>query len=354
LSTLTRAVYKHLSDGLPPDPVVFGTTATMQEIRLEIERLAGTDLPILIEGESGTGKDILARWIHAHSPRRADPFIKVHCPAGPPMLLESELFGYEQGTLVEALRLKPGQVKMAQSGTLFLDEISEMDIDLQAKFLQLLQDGHFTRLGGGKPHRVEARFICSTFRSLAELAEQGEFRKDLLYRINAVHLRLPPLRMRSGDIPALADYMLEACSLKYQVPVRPLSGELLNLLQACAWPGNIRQLENLIRRYVVLGCEEESISAELLDESCPDLLSTVSEKGPVALKKVVRALVRGKERKIILRALHSHHWNRKETARSLGISYQALLHKMRQDQLSPSPVTAGVISDLREDSGYVN
>ncbi|MGH9403791.1 MAG: sigma 54-interacting transcriptional regulator [Terriglobia bacterium] len=338
---------------LPPDAVVFGVTGGMQEIRSEIEKLAGTDLPVLIEGESGSGKDVFARWVHIHSARRTEPFVKVHCPAIPPMLLESELFGYDQGVFSGALRLKLGRVEVARNGTLFLDGISELDIELQSKFLQLLQDGRFTRIGGAEERRMEARFICSTHRSLADLVDAEDFRKDLFYRINAVHLRLPPLRMRLADIPALADYLLEGFERKYGVPVRPLSSEFMKLLQACAWPGNIRQLENLIRRYVVLGCDEESVITGLLDETEPDRLSAVSGKGPITLKKVVRELVREKERKIILRTLHSHHWNRKETARALGISYQALLYKMRQDQLS-QPRTTEAAQQGMDHPSYIN
>ncbi|MGH9344567.1 MAG: sigma 54-interacting transcriptional regulator [Terriglobia bacterium] len=345
---------------MPPDSVIFGVTGLMQEIRSEIEKLAGTDLPILIEGESGAGKDVFARWIHAHSPRQAGAFIKVHCPALPPMLLESDLFGYEQGVFAGALKLKVGQLEEARQGTLFLDGVSELDNELQAKFLRLLQDGRFTRIGGSEERRMSARFICSTRGSLAGQVESEGFRKDLFYRINAVHLHLPPLRMRVADIPSLSLYLLEAFGQKYGVPVRDLSAELMNLLQACTWPGNIRQLENVIRRYVVLGCDEESITAELLNETVPDPLSAVSSSGPVALKKLVRERVREQERRIILRTLHSHHWNRKETARALGISYQALLYKMRQDQLSQPRTDDAANQNLyashpgADRTGYVN
>ncbi|MGH9353385.1 MAG: sigma 54-interacting transcriptional regulator [Terriglobia bacterium] len=345
---------------LPPDPVIFGVTGLMQEIRSEIGKLAGTDLPILIEGESGAGKDVFARWIHAHSLRHSDAFIKVHCPALPPLLLESDLFGYEQGVFAGALKLKVGRLEEAQQGTLFLDGVSELELELQAKFLRLLQEGRFTRIGGSEERRMSARFICSTRHSLAGQVESEEFRKDLFYRINAVHLRLPPLRMRLADIPALSGYLLEAFGRKYGVPVRPFSSELMNLLQACAWPGNIRQLENVIRRYVVLGCDEESVTVELLNETGPDPLSAVSSSGPVALKKLVRERVREQERMIILRTLHSHHWNRKETARALGISYQALLYKMRQDQLSQRRTDEAAHQDTYaahpgvDHPGYVN
>lgn len=345
---------------LPPDQVIFGVTGMMQEIRSEMEKLAGTDLPILVEGESGAGKGVFARWIHAHSPRQAEEFIKVHCPALPSMLLESDLFGYEQGVFGGALKLKVGRLEEARRGTLFLDGVSELDPDLQAKFLRLLQDGRFTRIGGSEDRPMNARIICSTRGSLAGQVEADEFRKDLFYRINAVHLCLPPLRMRLADIPAISDFLLEAFGRKYGVPARPFSAELMRLLQASAWPGNIRQLENVVRRYVVLGCDEESVTAELLNETGPDPLSAVASRGPVALKKVVRERVREQERRIILRTLHSHHWNRKETAQALGISYQALLYKMRQDQLSQQRTDETTQQDLyvippgTNHPGYVN
>lgn len=320
---------------LPPDPVIFGVTGQMQKIRTEIEKLANTDLPVLIEGESGTGKGVLAQWIHHHSLRQSGPLIKVHCPALPAMLFESDLLGYERSTLAAALRQKAGRLEEAGEGTLFLDGISELGAESQAKLLRLLQDGRFTHIGGREGCRVTARFICSAHGSLAERVDVDEFRKDLFYRINAIHLLLPPLRMRLADIPAISDFMLETWSRSYGAPVRPFSTELMNLFQASMWPGNICQLENMIRRYVVLGGDEESVIAELLDGVETDPLSAVASGRPVALKKVVRERVREQERRIILRALHSCHWNRKKTAKALGISYQGLLNKMRQDQLYP-------------------
>lgn len=329
---------QRFSKGLPSGAVIFGTTAAMHDIRQEIEKLAATDLPVLIEGESGTGKDVLARWIHANSLRRKDPFVKIHCPAIPRGLLESKLSGYEAGAFRSAPNSKTGCADITQGGTVYFDKVSELELELQANMLQLIQDGRFTRIGSWQERPAEARFICSTRRSLADLAEMGDFRKDLFYRINAVRLQLPPLRKRLADMPILVDYLLEACERKFGGPVKPFSAELMMLMQACTWPGNIRQLENLTKRYVVLGCEEETISAELLNEAGPDPLCAASAKGRVTLKKVVREVVRKHERKIILRSLHTHRWNRKETARALGISYQALLYKMRQDQLcAPGP-----------------
>ncbi|MGH9398139.1 MAG: sigma 54-interacting transcriptional regulator [Terriglobia bacterium] len=355
MSTLAPSTYslQNFMVDLPPDPVIFGSSGVMQRLREKVEKFASTDLPVLVEGESGAGKDVLARWIHARSARSGSPFIKTHCPAISSMSLESELFGYERGAFTGALKLKPGQVEMAQGGTLFLDEISGVEPGLQARLLRLLQEGSFARVGGSQEHHADVRFICSTHLSLSGRARSGVFRQDRFYRMNAVHLRLPPLRKRLEDVPALAKYMVAACGRKYNVPVRPLSKDIMNLLQASSWPANLRQLENMVRRYVVLGCDEETISAELLGQTAVDRLPGLQTQESMALKKLVREHVKEQERKIILRALHNHHWNRKETANALGITYQALLYKMRQDQLSPTRGTAAR-EELPGTPGFVN
>src|SRR5579872_4058702 len=185
---------------LPPDHVVFGTTRRMEELRERLEKLAATNVPILVRGESGTGKEIIARLIHQRSPWQTGPFVKVSCPAIPGTLLESELFGYEKGAFTGAYANKPGKVQMAERGTLFLDEIGEMDSGLQAKLLQLLQDGQFCPIGGREDRRVEVRMVCATNRDLEEEIEVGNFRQDLFYRINVVSIELPPLRERKVDL----------------------------------------------------------------------------------------------------------------------------------------------------------
>src|SRR3954451_3776510 len=247
---------------MPPDTIVFGRTEVMQAVRERLNKLAGANVPVLIQGESGTGKDIIARMIHIASPWRTGPWVKVNCPAIPGTLLESELFGYEKGAFTGAYGVKPGRVEMAHRGTLFLDEISELDMSLQSKLLQLLQDGQFCRIGAQADKKVEVRIVCATNRKLEEEIENGNFRQDLYYRINVVNLFMPPLRERRSDIDGLVNYFLEYYNRKYNCRARPLSSELMEVLQKYHWPGNIRELENLVKRYVILG-SEEVISSDL-------------------------------------------------------------------------------------------
>ena len=312
----------------PPDTVVFGQSETMQSLRSRLDRVAAANVPVLIHGESGTGKDIIARMVHALSPWKSGPFVKVNCPAIPGTLLESELFGYERGAFTGAYGSKPGRVEMAHRGTLFLDEISELDMPLQSKLLQLLQDGQFCRIGAQADKKVEVRIVCATNRKLEEEIENGTFRQDLFYRINVVNLYMPPLRERRTDIEGLSSYFLEHYNRKYNCKARPLSPELMDVLQKYHWPGNIRELENLIKRYVILG-SEEVISTDLQPRDADLLTSEINFDGPISLKKLTRQATRALERKIILRVLHNHHWNRKKAARALSISYRALLYKIR-------------------------
>src|SRR6201997_110528 len=248
---------------MPPESIVFGRTEAMQAVRDRLNKLAGANVPVLIQGESGTGKDIIARMIHSASPWRSGPWVKVNCPAIPGTLLESELFGYEKGAFTGAYGVKPGRVEMAHRGTLFLDEISELDMSLQSKLLQLLQDGQFCRIGAQEDKKVEVRVVCATNRKLEIEIENGTFRQDLFYRVNVVNLQMPPLRERRGDIPDLVDYFLEYYNRKYNCRARSLSADLVLALQKYHWPGNIRELENLIKRYVILG-NEEVISSDLV------------------------------------------------------------------------------------------
>src|ERR1700689_2688146 len=246
----------------PPEAVVFGGTEAMRALRERLAKIAGANVPVLIQGESGTGKDIIARMIHASSPWKTGPWVKVNCPAIPGTLLESELFGYEKGAFTGAYGMKPGRVEMAHRGTLFLDEISELDMALQSKLLQLLQDGQFCRIGAQEDKKVEVRVVCATNRKLEEEIEAGTFRQDLFYRINVVNLHMPPLRERARDIPELGAYFLEYHNRKFNCRARPLSSEVLTQLRKYHWPGNIRELENLIKRYVILG-NEEVIASDL-------------------------------------------------------------------------------------------
>lgn len=313
---------------LPPDEVIFGQTPVMRDVRQKLERVAGADIAVLISGESGTGKDIIARLLHLYSPWASGPFVKVNCPAIPGTLLESELFGYEKGAFTGAYNTKPGRVEMAHRGTLFLDEIAELDGTLQAKLLQLLQDGQFSRIGAEEDKKVEVRIVCATNRHLHSEIERGRFRQDLFYRIAAMTIDLPPLRERAVDLPVICEYLLEYYNDKLNGKAPKLRPALLTKMQRYGWPGNVRQLENLIRRYVVMGSEDVILS-ELLQPAENDLLDGLTFNGPISLKKLTRQTVRRIEAKIILNALHANNWNRKKAARSLDISYRALLYKLK-------------------------
>ncbi len=283
---------------IPPETVIFGHSETMQSLRERMDKVASANVPVLIQGESGTGKDIIARMIHARSPWRTGPFVKVNCPAIPGTLLESELFGYEKGAFTGAYGSKPGRVELAHRGSLFLDEISELDLALQSKLLQLLQDGQFCRIGAQEDKKVEVRVVCATNRRLEEEIETGTFRQDLFYRINVVNLHLPPLRERRGDIQDLATYFLEYYNRKYNCRARALSSDLMSALQKYHWPGNIRELENLIKRYVILG-NEEVISSDLVVREQEFFNPDINLDGPISLKKLTRQATRELERKVI-------------------------------------------------------
>ena len=313
---------------IPPEAIVFGNSDAMQALRSRLDKVAAANVPVLIHGESGTGKDIIARMIHGRSPWRTGPYVKVNCPAIPGTLLESELFGYEKGAFTGAYGTKPGRVEMAHRGTLFLDEISELDLALQSKLLQLLQDGQFCRIGAQEDKKVEVRVVCATNRILEAEIENGTFRQDLFYRINVVNLAMPPLRERRGDIADLAHYFLEYYNRKYNCRAKELSGELMAVLQKYHWPGNIRELENLVKRYVILG-SEEVISGDLVTRQQDYFNPEINLDGPISLKKLTRQATRELERKVILKVLQAHHWNRKQAARALSISYRALLYKIR-------------------------
>jgi two-component system response regulator AtoC len=331
---------------LPPESVIFGQTAAMREVRQKLERVAGANLSILITGESGTGKDIIARLLHLYSPWADGPFVKVNCPAIPGTLLESELFGYERGAFTGALGTKPGRVELAHRGTLFLDEISELEPALQAKLLQLLQDGQFSRIGSQEDTKVEVRVVSATNRELHRRIDDGNFRNDLFYRIATMTIHLPALRERAIDIPLITEYLLQYYNDKLNGHVPMLRPALLAKMQRYSWPGNVRQLENLIKRYVVMGSDDVILS-ELLQTNERDPLPEISFDGPVSLKKLTRQTVRKIEARIILSALHANNWNRKKAARALGISYRALLYKLKEVGI---PQRRGSTSALRGDN----
>ena len=320
-------------EDFPPEEVIFGSSALMQICQRKIQKFAATTVPLLIQGESGTGKGVLARYIHSRSAVADGPFVNVNCAAIPGTLLESELFGYEKGAFTGAYTSKPGRVELANAGTLFLDGIDEIDMGLQAKLLQLLQDSQFCRIGGREDVSVQIRIICATNRPLEHEIAAGRFRSDLYYRINVAKVELPGLRARIEDVRGLAAHFYERHRKRHNSVARPISASLVTLLEKHNWPGNIRELENLMERYVILG-SEEAVGAELTNWERP-ISAELPISGPIHLKTVTRKAVQQLERKIILSALEANRWNRKRAASDLRISYRALLYKIRQAGLPP-------------------
>ena len=314
---------------LPPDLVIFGTTPAMLAIKEKLGRVAETNMPVLIHGETGTGKEIIARLIHVRSPFKMGPFVKVNCPAIPHTLMESELFGYERGSFTGANFDKPGRFQMAHTGTLFLDEIGDLASEVQAKLLQVLQDGSFSKIGGSEEHSVSVRVVSATNHNLEDAVESGTFRRDIFYRLNGVTLVLPPLRERRADIPVLVEYFvkLHNRNLNCQVPVP--SRATMNALQNYPWRGNIRELENVVRRYVIFG-EEEAMLSELIKQDEPIVPAEMLGDQNMSLKDLTRTAVQELERKLILRVLAANQWNRKKTAQALKISYRSLMYKLRE------------------------
>ena len=346
--------------------MLFGNSERMAEVRDLIERVADTDVTVLIRGESGSGKELVARALYASSLRRDKPFVKVNCAALPTELLESELFGFERGAFTGAIQQKPGKFEFANHGTMFLDEIGDMSFPLQAKLLQVLQDGEFARLGGKHDVKVDVRVIAATNRDLEQMVTLGQFREDLFFRLNVVCINLPPLRERRDEIPILADYLLKKYSVQYNKPYTELSQETMRLFMEYDWPGNVRELENLIKRAVVLSSEATirkeithgiAMAAHRVHAAVPGpqaarapgtngsasapappptpaaLAAAAAEAGNYSLKDISREAARQAERELILKMLQQTRWNRKETAEILGISYKALLYKIKENGL---------------------
>ena len=307
----------------------------MREIESQCRLVARADLPVLVLGESGTGKEVAAMLIHKLSSRSHKQFLKVNCAAMPSDLLESELFGYEQGAFTGAIRSKPGKFEICDKGTIFLDEIGEMPPLLQAKLLQVLQDGSFSRLGSRSSIKVDVRVIAATNVDIRAAIARKTFREDLYYRLNGFTLKMPPLRERIEEIPILSEHFMRKVAARYECKPLPISPTLMRALSMHEWPGNIRELENTIKRYVVLA-DERAILEELTPWQSRD--SSFPQDGAQAsrgLKHLVRDLKGGAESAVIAQALEGTRWNRKAAANELQISYKALLYKIKQYNLSP-------------------
>jgi two-component system, NtrC family, response regulator AtoC len=308
------------------------TSAPMREILSVIEQAARADVTVLICGETGVGKDVVARAIHAHSPRRRNAYVKVNCAAMPRELLESELFGHERGAFTGAHQRKPGRFELADSGTIFLDEIGELHPALQAKLLHVLQDGEFSRVGGRADLKFDVRVLCATNRDLAREVAAGRFREDLFYRLNVINILVPPLRDRREEIPGLVRYFVGRYSRLFNFPERELAPETMQALLAYAWPGNIRELENFLKRMIVLqdfALPRTLAPTQNVTSMPAERPETFAATHGLSLKEISRRAVLEAEREVICRTLDQCRWNRVKTAKMLKISYRALLYKMK-------------------------
>ncbi len=352
------------SDPAPSSPalstkarVFSGTNPRMQEIQSLIGHVGWSEAPVLIQGETGTGKEMLARELHANSPRAGRVFLKLNCAALPAELVESELFGYERGAFTGAFQKKIGMFEAANGGTVLLDEIGDMDIRLQAKLLQVLQDREFQRVGGRDVIKVDIRVMAATHRDLENAIVDGTFREDLYYRLNVINLELPPLRERKEDILPLAEYLLRKHSAAGTRVV--ITAELKQALMAYQWWGNVRELENVIRRLIVLR-DPKMIARELNSKaarrphvkvntgSAPAVEATRSKPVEVPTTPILEQVTQAKqqaETEAILAALASTRWNRKQAAVLLKIDYKALLYKMKklgvEDKVVSVPISSG-------------
>ena len=314
----------------------------MNKIKATIDKVAKTDISVLIKGESGTGKELLAQAIHSNSNRKDRPFIKVNCATIPKGLLESELFGYEKGAFTGAHLEKPGKFELANGGTILLNDIGEIDISIQAKLLQVLQDGAFSRLGGNGDVVVNTRVIATTKDHLEETMMEGRFREDLFFRVNVINITVPPLRDRKEQIVPLSQYYFDFYKKKYGRETPPFSPIMVNAFREYAWPGNIRELENMVKRIVLFGEEStvlQSISSQGLDDGgrrtpYDNLLPSlpVTNKS-LNLKEVGKRAAEIAEKEIIQSTLQETHWNRKRAAQLLRVSYKALLYKIQKYHL---------------------
>ncbi|MBI2876690.1 MAG: sigma-54-dependent Fis family transcriptional regulator [Candidatus Tectomicrobia bacterium] len=319
--------------------IPLGNSPAMERVTKLVEQVADTDATVLLQGESGVGKEVVAHFLHQKSSRRRGPFVKLNCAALPPNLLESELFGYERGAFTGAQRQKPGRFELAHKGTIFLDEIGEADLMVQAKLLQVIEHGKFTRLGGKRDMEVDVRIIAATNLNLEAAVRTGSFRGDLYYRINVIGIVIPPLRERRDDIPALCQYFLETYNARYGRKRKGISKELMRLLMQYGWPGNVRELENVVKRVVALD-GEEMVTQELLQtvgktvrEKADFIPLDLSGREGLSLKEIGQQAASRAEREAILAVLARTNWNRQRAAQILGVSSRTLFAKIKEYNL---------------------
>lgn len=316
--------------------------ARMVEIESMLRQVGLSDVPVLLQGETGVGKEVLARQLHSHSTRAKNLFLKLNCAALPPELVESELFGYERGAFTGAFKDRPGKFEMARGGTILLDEIGDMDFRLQAKLLQVLQDSEFQRLGSSETVHVDVRIMAATHRDLKKAIRDGNFREDLYYRLNVINICVPPIRERKDEIAWLADYFLKKHATPH-MPPPAITPALHQAMIAYDWPGNVRELENMMRKFLVLRHpkiimdELRSLASaqDRIPNYSPELLEEPSQ-GASILQRVQQSKQR-EETEAILAALTTAHWNRKHAAKLLNLDYKAFLYKMKKLGIESKP-----------------
>ena len=359
-----------LSAHWPDDPAGtqpwWSTGTAMREVATTVDRVADSDVSVLLSGESGVGKEVVARELHRRSSRRTGPFVKVNCAALPAELLESELFGHELGAFTGARTARVGKFAFAHEGTILLDEIGELPLALQAKLLHVIEDRAFTRLGSNDVVRTDARVLAATNRDLPAMLQARQFRDDLYYRLQVIEIRVPPLRQRRDEIPALVEFFLRRYAERYGRRVVPPSASLWHAILAYSWPGNIRELENAMKRFVILQ-DEVRLLADLRrdaaattapaaapdptppapapppdaihDAAAPPSPAPPSADPPQHLPDLAHSAAMSAEREAILRALDHFRWNRRKAARHLGVSYKTLLNKMKRCGISDAQET---------------
>ncbi|MGB9458062.1 MAG: sigma-54 dependent transcriptional regulator [Bryobacteraceae bacterium] len=332
--------------------ILVGTNPQMREIQLMVGQIGWSEVPVLIQGETGSGKEVLARELHAQSPRANKPFLKLNCAALPSELVESELFGYERGAFTGAFQRKAGKFEIAEGGTILLDEIGDMDVRLQAKLLQVLQDHEFQRIGGKETIKVDVRVMAATHRDLEKAILEGTFREDLYYRLNVINLRVPPLRDRKEDIVPLAEFLIKKHAVT-GLPVPTITLNLKHAMMTYHWPGNVRELENYVRKFMILR-NADALARELHAKATLKPMRPIQvaegrsqpseQAGDSPILEQVTQAKRQAERDAILAALNSTRWNRKQAAGLLKIDYKALLYKMKklgvEDRPDPIPANS--------------
>jgi transcriptional regulator with GAF, ATPase, and Fis domain len=299
---------------------IIGACASMREVFRKLEKVAGTDISVLITGETGTGKELVAREVHRRSVRADGPFVTINCGAIPENLIESELFGHIKGAFTGAVMDRPGKFHVANGGTLFLDEIGELPLNLQVKLLRVLQERIVMRVGSSKPEKVDIRVVAATNRDLEQMVRDGTFREDLYYRLNVVNLWLPPLRDRGDDVLIIAKTLLSKYAEEFNSPVRGYSPGAIAAIKKYAWPGNIRQLQNRIKKALVL-CERKLLGPDDLD------LGAAAEIGIMPLEKAKEDF----QRRYVLEVLERNNGNRTQTARDLGVDPRTIFRYLEKE-----------------------